>query len=83
MLSVVKVGDLVLDGREVRDECGFLMARIELRGEFYVVTAPSGDLNPYGKPYRFGDVGNSFRTPEEALEILFAWRYPDLVGVDS
>ncbi len=49
------------------------LGRIVSRDGRYVV------LNPYGNPYQFGSVGNSFVDPEEALKALFDHRYPELV----
>ncbi len=68
----VEIGGLVLDGREVRDERWFLVARIELRGEFHVVTAPSGKLYPV-------EDSNSFVSPVDALWALANWRLRELI----
>lgn len=66
VMKKVKIGDLELDGRDVRED-GFLVARIELRGEFYVVTAPSGKLYPV-------EDSNSFVSSVDALWMLANWR---------
>ncbi len=40
-------------------------------------------INSFGEPYQFGNVGNCFLTPEEAVEALFAWLHPEFIEGDG